>query len=231
MTISTRLLARAALVPAAGVLALGLAGPAAAHVTVTPSDTAAGAYAVLTMSVPHGCDGSPTTRVTISVPESIVSVTPTRNPFYDVEVVTEKLPEPITDAHGNEITERDARVVYTATSPLPDHQRDALELSVKLPDEEGLLAFPTVQTCEEGETAWTQVAADGDDEELDTPAPVFEVTAADSGEPLAESEPAAATSADDGDGDGRALGVAGLAAGLLGLVLGGLALARTRTRT
>ena len=53
---------------AAGLLTLGLAAPASAHVTVTPSDTAAGAYVVLTFSVPHGCDGSPTTGITIQMP-------------------------------------------------------------------------------------------------------------------------------------------------------------------
>ncbi len=52
----------------------------------TPSDAAAGAFTILTMSVPHGCDGSPTTKVEIQIPESVLSVTPTRNPFYDVEV-------------------------------------------------------------------------------------------------------------------------------------------------
>ena len=58
----------------------GRAAPASAHVTITPSDTAAGAYTVLTVSVGHGCEGSPTTALDIQIPEQILSVTPTLLP-------------------------------------------------------------------------------------------------------------------------------------------------------
>ena len=84
--------ARLLAVPAAaGLITLGLAGPASAHVTVTPEDTAAGSFTVVTMSVPHGCDGSPTTKVAIQIPKDILAVTPTRNPYYDVAKKIEKL--------------------------------------------------------------------------------------------------------------------------------------------
>ena len=52
----------------AAALALG-AAPAFAHVTVSPSVATAGSYTVLTVSVPHGCDGSPTTKVSIKIPD------------------------------------------------------------------------------------------------------------------------------------------------------------------
>ena len=91
---------------ATGLLTLGLAGPASAHVTVTPEGTAAGSYTVVTVSVPHGCDGSPTTKVAIQIPEDILSVTPTRNSYYDVTKKMEKLDPAVEDAHGNEVTER-----------------------------------------------------------------------------------------------------------------------------
>lgn len=243
---STRTLARLGALPVAtAAITLSLVGPASAHVTATPSTAAAGAYSVVTFSVGHGCEGSPTTKIEIQVPESVLSVTPSRNPFYDVEKTMEELDEPVTDAHGNEVTERTASIVYTAETPLPDGQRDAFELSFQLPDAEGeTLAFPTIQTCEDGETGWTQVPADGQDaDELETPAPAFEITAATAegghgGDEAEESsaeqsaaesteEPAQqAAGADDG---GSALGWAGLVAGLLGLAAGGLALARTRT--
>ena len=101
------------------------------------------------MSVPHGCDGSATTKVAISMPEEIPQVTATRNPYWDLEVRSEPLAEPIEDAHGNEITEREAVVVYTAKEPLPDPDRDTFELSVQLPDAVGeTFAFPIVQTCD-----------------------------------------------------------------------------------
>ena len=137
-------------------------------------------FAVLTVSVPHGCDGSATTKIAISMPEEIPQVTATRNPYWDLAVRSEPLPEPIEDAHGNEITEREAVVVYTAKEPLPDPERDTFQLSVQLPDAVGeTLAFPIVQTCEEGETGWTEVAEEGQDaEELEHPAPTLTITEA-----------------------------------------------------
>lgn len=120
-----------------GALALTLGGAAAANAHVTAStDTAeAGTYSVITLSVPHGCDGSATTAVSIQIPDGINSVTPTRNSFYTVDNKMEQLDTPITDSHGNEVTERVAEVVYSANTPLPDGQRDTFELSLQLPED------------------------------------------------------------------------------------------------
>lgn len=215
-------------VGAAGALALSVV-PAAAHVTVTPSTTAAGSYAVLTFSAGHGCDGSPTTTIAIDLPEEIYVVTPTRNPFWTVEKVMQQLDEPITDAHGNEITERVDQVVYTARTPLPDGTRDTFELSLQLPDAEGdTFAFPVVQTCEQGENPWIETAADGQDpEELEFPAPLVTVTAAvaEGHGDETEEEPAATEYEADGS---NGLALAGLGTGILGVLIGGLALARSR---
>ncbi len=52
------------------------AAAASAHVTVTPDTTEAGSYALLTFGVPHGCGDSPTTKVSVQVPEQVVTVTP-----------------------------------------------------------------------------------------------------------------------------------------------------------
>ena len=257
---TTRTLARLCVLPAAtAAIALSLASPAGAHVTATPSSAAAGTSTVVTFSVGHGCEESPTTSIEIQVPESVLSVTATRNPFWDVESTIVELDEPVTDAHGNTITERTASVVYTATTPLPDGQRDTFQLSFTVPDEAGeVLAFPTIQTCEKGETAWTEVAAEGQDShELESPAPSFEIlpasaedahgdgaseeadadgaegaedSAAPAGDASDDSAEAAGAVDDGDDGDGSAaLGWAGLVAGLLGLAAGGIALARTRT--
>ena len=230
-----------ALPVATAAIALSLTAPASAHVGATVGDASAGAYTIATFSVPHGCEGSPTTRIEIRVPESVLSVTATRNPYYELETRIEQLDEPLADSHGNEVTERTASITYTAETPLPDGQRDTFELSFQVPDAVGeVLTWPTIQTCEKGSTAWTEVAADGQDEdELDHPAPSFEVLpAAEGGDHHGASEApdesggtGAAADSDDGDDDSDSLGWAGLVAGLLGLAAGGLALARTRTRS
>lgn len=44
------------------------------------------------------------------------------------------------------------------------HLRDALVLSVKLPDAAGkTIYFPTLQTCEQGQTDWSEMAKEGQD--------------------------------------------------------------------
>ncbi|HET9996158.1 MAG TPA: YcnI family protein [Nocardioides sp.] len=237
-----RLLVRGA-AAAALVALVAWAAPASAHVTITPSTTAAGAFAVLEVSVGHGCDGSPTTEITIRMPPEITSVTPARNALWDVEKEIETLDPPAADAHGNEIDERVASVTYTARTPLPDGYRDTFGLAVQLPEDEGAtLVFPTVQTCEEGESAWIEVPADGQDaDELELPAPSFVITAAgETAHGTATEE--ASTEHDDGDDQGDDAGddagddvgawtIAALVLGVLGVVLGGAALAGQRRRT
>lgn len=203
----------------AGAAALGVAGAttAAAHVGVSPGEAPAGSYAVLTFSVPHGCEGSPTTEIAIEIPEQILAVTPTINPNWDAE----KLAADGSPAENGPVAE----VVYTAKTPLPSDLRDALELSVRLPDEAGqTLAFPVVQTCEGGETAWDQIAEEGEDPHgLEAPAPLVEVT-----EPAEEHggghDDAEAASESDDDTAATVMSIAGLGAGILGLLLGATAL-------
>lgn len=242
---SSRTLPRlGALATATAAIALSIAAPVSAHVTGTPSSATAGSSTIVTFSVGHGCEESPTTTIEIRVPEAVLSVTPTRNPFWDVESTIIELDEPATDAHGTTVTQRTESIVYTATTPLPEGQRDTFELSFQVPDAEGeVLTFPTIQTCEEGETAWTEVPAEGQDaHELERPAPSFEIlpasaegdhhdaTAGTTADEEHASDTTGSVSADaveEEDGS-TALGWVGLGAGLLGLVAGGLALARTR---
>lgn len=239
-------------VAAAGFLALGATG-AAAHVTVSADTTEAGSYAVLTLSVPHGCGTSATHTVSIQIPEELSSVTPTVNPGWELEKVMEPLDPPVDDGHGGQRTERVAEIVYTTDNPLPSDYRDAFELSVKLPDTPGTdLVFPAVQLCEEGEAAWVELAAEGEDADaLEMPAPFITLTSADESDSTAteasepsdeptdvpeaadaapEAAPAdegAASASDDGSGASPVTWIA-LVLGAGGLVLGGLAFARAR---
>ncbi|WP_422768812.1 YcnI family protein [Plantactinospora sp. WMMC1484] len=239
-------LRRAAQAGVAGLFTAGVvlltAAPAAAHVTVSPTVTSANSYTVLTVSVPHGCDGAATTKVAIKIPEEIISVTPTVNANWTSSKVMAELNPPVKDSHGNEVTQRVSEVVYSAKTPLPDDLRDTFELSLKLPDTPGkTLVFPSVQTCEKGETAWVQVPADGQNpDELEHPAPGFKVTEA-AEEGAAEPSPAADVALTGAEGNAAGAESGGtstvswiaLAAGLLGLLLGAFAVLRptiTRSR-
>ena len=233
----------------AALAAVASAGVASAHVTIQEESVVAGSYAILTVGVPHGCDGSPTTEVRIQMPESIPAVTPTINANWDVEKVMETLDEPIQGEHG-EITERVSEVVYTAKTPLPDGYRDAFELSIKVPDDAtGLMFFPTVQICEAGETDWIEIPADGQDPfELESPSPFVNVVAGtdteaghSDGDTATDGDSAEEATTDtvvtdstddadesDDDGSSNGLAIAALVVGVLGLGTGAVAIARTR---
>ena len=231
-----------AAVVASGLLVLTATG-ASAHVSVTPTVTTAGAYSVLTFAVPHGCDGSPTTKIAIQVPDDFATVTPGVNPNWTVEKVMKKLDKPVDDGHGGQYTERVSEVVYTGKSPLADGYRDTLDLQVKLPETVGkTLTFPVVQTCEKGETAWVQVpTADQKEDDLESPAPALTITAATKDDAAAvdtaEQAPLSAESAEKvsapvattaSSSSTSPVAWGGLVLGAAGLALGGIALSRTR---
>lgn len=232
---------------AGGVAVLSVAGALAAdaHVSVSADTTAAGSYALLTFGVPHGCDGSATTKIAIKIPDQVTSVTPTVNPNWDVQKVTEALNPPITDSDGDQITERVDQIVYTAKTPLSADLRDALVLSLQIPDAAGqTLSFPVIQTCEVGETAWIEQEVAGQPEPAH-PAPSIEVTAATGNDhhgggttapvnagsaapaPTGGAQVTTAAASESGS-SGNGLAIAGLVAGVIGIVVGGIALVRTR---
>ncbi|MBA8810224.1 YcnI family protein [Promicromonospora sukumoe] len=213
---------------AAGLVALGTVS-ASAHVTITPSTTAAGATAVLRVEIPHGCEESATTGLTIRMPDGVTDATATGTDRWAAEQAADS-------------------VTWTTDEPLPDGEHAEVELSVRLPDDAGAtLVFPVVQQCEVGEAAWTEVAehAEGHDE-LERPAPVVVVTAGDAADADADPADAAATAhaahpADSADTEAAGAttdtgardplvtyGAAGLLAA--GVLVGGAALLRQRRR-
>jgi len=167
---------------AGGLIVLVAAGSASAHVSIAEDEVAAGSTALITFQFSHGCEGSPTTEVRIQMPDEIAQATPTINANWEVAKTMETLDTPIEGGHGEQITERVAEVVYTAKTPVADGYRDTFVLSVPIPEDTAgtTLYFPTIQTCETGETAWIEIPAEGQDgEELESPAPSIAVVEAD----------------------------------------------------
>lgn len=222
---------RAALVvtgAAAGIL-LAVAAPlaASAHVTVTPDVAAtAGGYSVLTFAFSHGCEDSPTTSLTIDIPEGIDSLAPQIEPGWTIEAVGADAGIP-------------TQVIYTADEPVESGFRSTVTLQAKFAEDTAGedLAFPVVQSCVEGQTDWVDLAEDGQDpHDLDAPAPIVAVGAAaeehgdghgtDTTADAADGETAAAAST-DADPVARWLAAGGLVAGLAALVV---VLVRGRTR-
>lgn len=212
-------------------LALAIAAPASAHVTANPNEGPAGGFFKTDFRVGHGCDGSPTTEVSVEIPGNVTSVHPQQVAGWNIETRMGELDEPI-ESEGETITEGIREVTWTAEEPLPDAHMQEFGVSMALPEGESgePLWFPFVQSCEEGEHAWIEVP-DSVEEwgDLDEPAPYVVLGA---GEEGGEEESAAADGTAMGEDEIRSIAAEEAsdtepsnALALLGVILGAIGIA------
>lgn len=174
--------ARTALVAllAALVGAFVLAGPAAAHVTVSaPGATSGGSDQQITFRVPVE-EKAHTTKVTIEFPTNtpigFLDVVPVPG-WTDTEQTT-KLKKPIKTDDGS-IDTAVSQVTWTATSGglKPGEVGLFNVVAGQLPDTKQLV-FRALQTYSNGDVVkWTETAAPGSNAEPEHPAPTLDLTA------------------------------------------------------
>ncbi|MEW2328883.1 YcnI family protein [Micromonospora chersina] len=213
---------------------LGLAGPASAHVTVNPTEAKQGGYGRFAFRVPNESDTASTTKVEVNLPENapVGSVSTMPVPGWTVNVEKRKVDPPI-EVHGSQLTEAVSKLTWTAAPNGGVKPGEFQEFPVSmgpLPQTDRMV-FKVLQTYSDGNVSrWIEEPTPGG-EEPENPAPVLTLTAASASASPAASAPVVAADDDDDDADtgaATAFGVAGLVAGLAGLVLGGLAFLRTR---
>jgi len=152
-------------------VALLVTAPATAHVVLDQASANSGAYFKARFGVPHGCDGSATTAISITIPEGVIAVKPQPKPGWKITIETASYPKAYT-MHGKKVSEGVTRVTWTG-GPLPDAYFDEFTFNSKLPDDPEVmkLFFPVLQTCEKGSIAWDQIATpDMDPHSLPHPA-------------------------------------------------------------
>ncbi|WP_030487240.1 YcnI family protein [Micromonospora chokoriensis] len=222
---------------AAATAVFGFAGSASAHVTVNPKEAAQGGYARVAFRVPNESDSASTVKLEVVLPENapVGSVSTMPVPGWTVATEKRKVDPPI-EVHGSPLTEAVSKITWTASGDAGVKPGQFQEFPVSLgplPKVDSMV-FKTLQTYSDGNISrWIEEPAPGTEPEH--PAPVLTLAAA--AAPAGSATPTAAVAApddddddDDDEGNGLALGlgVAGLVAGLAGLVLGGLAFTRTR---
>ena len=159
-------------------LAAATLAPASAHVGLKADTNAAGSTAIITFGFGHGCGDSPTTALSIQIPEEFTSVSPVLAPGWDIEIEKEELATPIAGSHGEEISERTSVVTFTADEPVDDGIYGMVSLRLTLPEDAAgeTIYYPVVQECEDGETAWIQIPEEGESaDDLEEPAPAITV--------------------------------------------------------
>jgi periplasmic copper chaperone A len=132
---------------------------AGAHVTIENPQAVVGSYYRAVFDVPHGCGASATTALQIVIPAGIVMAKPMPKPGWTIEIIKEKLEKPVQN-EGHELTERVKEVVWKG-GRLSSDEFDSFTLMVRLTATSGPLPFPTVQTCEVGETRWVEIPPEG----------------------------------------------------------------------
>ncbi|MFI2711993.1 YcnI family protein [Micromonospora sp. NPDC018662] len=214
---------------------LGLAGPASAHVTINPKEGTQGGYGRFAFRVPNESDTASTVKVEVNLPANapVGSVSTMPVPGWTVAVEKRKVDPPV-EVHGSQLTEAVSKLTFTAAPNGGVKPGEFQEFPVSmgpLPQVD-TMAFKVLQTYSDGNVSrWIEEPAPGA-AEPENPAPVLTLAAGEASAAPGASAPAVAADDDDdddaGSGTATAFGVAGLVAGLAGLVLGGLAFARTR---
>lgn len=233
MSLRSRVPALAVGVIAVGAVGLLSAGPASAHVTVSSPAAVQGGYATLTFKLPTESATASTTGLKVQLPAEhpLASVSILPMPGWSYVVTKAKLATPI-DSHGNQITEAVSTVEWTADSAAaaikPGEFNQFTFSAGPLPDAP-TMTFKALQTYSDGEVvSWIEQAAPGSSTTPEHPAPTLTLTAkpgaATPGTGSSEStrpsvSAVAATTTDNG---GKA--TTGIVLGVIGIVLGALAL-------
>jgi len=145
----------------AAALATACSTAAAAHVVLDTAEAPAGSYHKAVFRVPHGCSGSPTTAIAVTLPDGILSAKPQPKPGWTLAVERQALPRPVAGPHGSTVGERVARIAWSG-GDLPDAWFDEFAIQVRLPDAAPgtVIRFPVEQTCAQGASHWVGTDAD-----------------------------------------------------------------------
>lgn len=217
-------------------LTLG-AGLASAHVKASAPQATKGGYGKITFSVPNEEKSANTVKLEVDFPKDhpVPSVSTKPMPGWHAEVTKVQLDHPVKTSK-TEIKEAVASVVWTAdpgTKIAPGEFNEFDVSAGPLPDDTDKLVLPAVQTYDDGTVVhWSDAQAPGQPEP-EHPAPSVTLGAATSGDGDGDSAAMPGMSADAkgtdaADSTARLLGGGGLAVGVLGLIVGGVGLARGR---
>ncbi len=132
--------------------------------------------------VSHGCDGSPTTAIKVSIPAGFQGAKPMPHAGWLLAVKEENLDKPY-NSHGKQVTRDVTEITWTAVSRdswLPEAHFDEFVLRGGLPAEGGAMWFKVLQTCEKGSNNWSEVPASGTSTRgLKSPAALLEIIPSD----------------------------------------------------
>lgn len=148
-----------------------------AHIVASPDTGESGAWFRTNLRVSHGCDGSDTTKLTVTVPKEIQIIKPQVKAGWKIDIVKRKLDKPVKGPHGD-ITEVTEKISWSGV--LPDQYFDEFGLNMKLPNGTKTVYLPTLQECANGKRDWKDIPAENmhqmHHDEKSSPAPSIKLT-------------------------------------------------------
>jgi uncharacterized protein YcnI len=221
---SLGLVKRAAIVAVGSLITLlAVAGPALAHVVITPSSAPAGSAAELTFRVPDEEAKAATVELQVKIPTDhpIAQLLVKPIPGWTASVATVTLAKPITTDDGT-FDSAVSEVTWTGGKILAAQFQDFSVSADPLPSGVGQLVFKAVQTYSNGDVVrWIDLTQSGEPAP-EHPAPTLTLTSGSTGDAAAGTMDTSGTSG-SGDSDVTVailLGAGGFAIGLVGLVAG-----------
>ena len=143
----------------------GALGAAQAHVVIQERSVVQGAYHRAAFQVGHGCAGSPTTELAVTVPPGAEGVRPMPKAGWQLDIEA-----PAADGSR--------RIVWRGGS-LDDRHYDEFVMQFKVTAAPGPLWFNVEQTCAQGRNLWVERPASGHSTRgLRLPAALLEVVPA-----------------------------------------------------
>lgn len=151
------------------VIAIAIAQPAFAHISLEVAEAVPGATYKAVLRVPHGCNGKATTAIRVKLPDGTFNAKPMPKPGW--ELTTEDGPyAKAYSSHGAEVTSGVLEISWEG-GELPDAWYDEFVFRVAIDPELApgtVLHFPVLQNCGDEEEAWIDTTGA---EDADMPAP------------------------------------------------------------
>ncbi|HZH10830.1 MAG TPA: DUF1775 domain-containing protein [Microvirga sp.] len=139
-----------------------LAGPALAHTTLETQQAAVASTYKAILRVGHGCDGAPTLKLRVRIPEGVINIKPMPKPGWEMETVKAAYGKTY-DYYGTQMSEGVREIVWTGK--LLDEHYDEFVFRAYLTDSlkpDAMLYFPVVQECSDGKAdRWIEIPAEG----------------------------------------------------------------------
>jgi uncharacterized protein YcnI len=144
------------------VAALLVAPPVRAHVLLQGKQAAIGADYKAVLVVPHGCSGSPTTKLRVQIPEGVIATAAKPVDGWNVETIKGKYSGEY-EYKGAKVAEGIKEVAWSG-GKLQDKTRQEFVIETFLPGSlkpNTTLYFPVVQECEQGVSRWIEIPPEG----------------------------------------------------------------------